>query len=287
MFQRSRLAFALSVFLSFYCEAEPYVFSRISPGQYPSWIQKLHAGDEIEFSNGKIFRLGSTLGEGGTTRIFAVEGASEALRIPLRLHHQDFISHFIQGSESLEHYHVPKVAIRDSLAKEYVLVSRIQPTRGQRVLTLDDFFKTRRLQGEEQLLMADKLLDFAETLAPFDSVGDFKSEQVAWDPIEKNWKLIDWTHSHHIYGSTEAHGLNNVFRHLIDPEKPPLQWAQDLIRQAETRLQKARAQHGSYVGEENLNKHIEDMNFEFDFKSSPRRSQCVRDRLNRLFRQPW
>lgn len=165
---------------------------------YNGIVWQLKRGDQIQFSNGKVFKIKKPLDKGTSTWVLETSKGT-ALRIPLRsgvhggplgagdIRYTDFIDEYIGGSRSLSQLGISVPRVYDSLQSEYVEVEKIT-----KKFSLEDFIHGGvQLSSAERELAERRLLDWAKQLWPLAELTDFNDSQVVYDG--KRWILLDMT----------------------------------------------------------------------------------------------
>lgn len=265
---------------------------------YNELVRNLATGDWIEFSDGKKFQIQEILGQGEMTQVWSLASdKTQAIRIPLHRDSFDpimgphaptrFMNKFIDGSTPLEQAKVSTVRILESKMGEYAVVERLAPV-GQQVLTLKKFLTQSALKTPEEKQMAAKVIDFARSVAPFESIGDFKAEQVGWDPRTQQWKLMDWSDSHVLYSPHSKHVFTSPFYSLrIENEEDLAYWALDTIYRSHQEIEKTQNILTLFPNDPALHqtRALADLggeNFGFSDSSSKQKS-CMSDFFRKLF----
>lgn len=168
---------------------------------YEEVLPLLRPGDEVVFSNGQRYQLGHFLGNGNTTMIFDI-GNQKAIRLPYSKKRiftlaqtRDFLKSYYDGYESLASrgLPIPKVFKNESLAREYLIVERIDDI----YFDLSDlsFLRPKFLAAlDESPHLLQKVLQdlrsFMKKAAQFSAIGDFGGNQLVY--TAKGWVLLDW-----------------------------------------------------------------------------------------------
>ncbi len=190
--------------------------------EYVATLKELQPGDVLIFSDDSRYKISNLLGCGGTTCVFGLaDRPGLALRIPSSDGYldgdgpliQEFIEQFIHGKNELRKNGVPSVEIHQFMSGEYVLVDRIEP-----VTRLDRFFANpfQFTETPRQRMVAD-LVDFATKTAPFESIGDFKADQLHYIN-GKGWMLVDWSNEH----SLRRYSAENAFDFMFTDKQSPV-----------------------------------------------------------------
>ncbi|MFL5813892.1 MAG: hypothetical protein ACJ763_09975 [Bdellovibrionia bacterium] len=189
---------------------------------YVSSLHGVDSGDVLIFSDGSRHKILKRLGCGGTTCVFGLsDHPGLALRIPSSDGYLDgdgpliqgFIDQFVDGKAELQRSGVPSVELHRFRSGEYAVVDRVES-----VTRLDQFFADpyRFSEASRKQLAAD-LINFAEKTAPFESIGDFKADQLHY-VNGKGWILIDWTDRHRLRGDS----IGNVFDLMFTDKQSPV-----------------------------------------------------------------
>ena len=235
---------------------------------YAEVLQKLKPGDTLVFPSQARFKVGRKLGEGGTTLILELPDLPGlALRIPKSWDPDDpgeplsatsFLNRTIDGASELRSHGVPMVEIDSYKRNEYVVVRKVGPH-----LTFEEFVEGKGEAGVRREALSLALEDFARRTARFERIGDFKSDQVVFEPETGRWVLLDWASSHMrtvISGHLDPLPAKTIFRsgmtpffsrHLLQGRRPggetvfaapdpELDWLADLANRIESTVHEER-----------------------------------------------
>lgn len=154
---------------------------------YLDILYNLKNGDEVQFSNGRTFKLGKFLGEGSNTRVFAIS-PSKAIRISSvnsKLTFNYSVMYF-DGYQLLKGSGIPIPYLYEdeSVREEYIIVERISVW-----FNLYDFYQNRGYEDIHRGLLTD-LLEFYTKTIFFEYIRDSKPSNIVYDG--EKWLLIDW-----------------------------------------------------------------------------------------------
>lgn len=124
------------------------------------------------------------------------KGKTVILRLPRDIPDRLYISQTIQGYGSLNEHSVPVPQLYHYRINHYAVQEKVNVA-----FTADQFFGEPSTIDKNTLKKAEKaLVKFGTTLAPFVRVGDFRSDQIAYDAENDRWVLLDWTGEHRMLG---------------------------------------------------------------------------------------
>lgn len=209
---------------------------------------ELGPGDVLIFSDGSKFKIGRRLGSGSATLVFELaDDPGKVIRIPMALrteHLEDvasYITSYISGYERLRAAGVPVVRIHQSRAGEYVVVDRLSSS----VRTLEDMVRDGGPEPAEREKITRAFVDFARKTAAFSRIGDFRDDQMAYDPERGEWILFDWTSSHRSLRKKMT-PFDNFFEYFRKDEyvpnfpRPGLRWISELDAKVKAAIQEQR-----------------------------------------------
>lgn len=174
----------------------------------------LKVGDEFIFADGSKFELVKTLGEGGTSKVFAVKpvlptpGGPAPYALRLRSSVKDiksrngslvsraeFLTETVQGYPLLKQEGVATPAVKYHYKQQYVLTEIVPHD-----FDGTEFFHHPENIAKETLRKAEASLErFAESVAKFEKIGDFKPGQLVYNESQDKWFLLDWTNNHDLF----------------------------------------------------------------------------------------
>jgi hypothetical protein len=161
---------------------------------------------DLQFANGKVFKVLRALGEGSVTTVFEAQemakgkphGPLVALRVP-RVYSDPlwdersvtFLDLFINGYQTLfaSGIRVPKIYSYEY--GQYAAVELIKSDLGGA-----DFF--RGINANEDVLARAEaaFYRFADSISGFQEIGDFRTDQIVYVEKTDEWVLIDWSDGH-------------------------------------------------------------------------------------------
>lgn len=189
---------------------------------YNDVIRKLKSGDTIEFSDHKIFEIGSRLDVlmskvemGFRTCIFEIKGMPDrVIRIPIdeQINYRFGITQTRLGFKELEYLGPNVVKYFGGVDNEYALVEKLPAKR----YTFLEFIRNESIAKPLQKKMLRSLLDFAKKTAIFTEIGDFNITQFTYDIENNRWVLFDWVNQHiKLYNENKTIQLGNIWEHSI------------------------------------------------------------------------
>lgn len=170
---------------------------------YEESLAGLVVGDELQFSDGSLYKLLSTCKSGGSTCVFEVmrlkpNTAKEPTVIRLEKHARGYTSgyaqtlkQYIAGYNSLAEEKTAPIPEMKASSVEYAEMEKVKYD-----FTFEEFFTNPDKVGADYELARRGLKDFASELAVFVQIGDFGHDQVVFDSENKKWKLLDWGMGH-------------------------------------------------------------------------------------------
>ncbi len=182
--------------------------------------QVVEIGQRVKFRDGKTYIIEKYLGKGSTTAVYratqlknGLPHKSGAIRIPLRngeykkgFPYVLYINEFIKGYKALEKANVTTPKLIDHSLNEYAFVEEVDfgPTKLDVQTFIINGYESE-IYNKEKI---EALKKFANQFKDFESVGDFKMDQIIWSPKKREWVLIDWTNEHL---------PKNIFEPLVNP----------------------------------------------------------------------
>jgi hypothetical protein len=186
-------------------------------------IQRGDKVNVVDFQTNEVkeIELAELLGHGTVTNIFAVKDHPEwAFRASLIkssdsdhdiIFIDNFRTKFLSGEAELRTAKVPIVKIYGN-CENGVLVERLP-----KGINLRDYLNSgHTISLAKRRKMNDDLIEFAKKTAGFESIGDFRPEQLMYVE-DRGWILFDWTRGHVIYnanGDPDA----NIFKYRFNPQ---------------------------------------------------------------------
>lgn len=139
------------------------------------------------------FNLGKLLGSGNTTLVFELaDDTGNVIRIPRARSDSAFIDATIRGSRLLFLEGVPHTEIRSFKEGRYAIVERHPEGAVSLPQAIADANENANLRAD----LERALIRFAKSTALFKKIGDFRLDQLTYDPRARLVILTDWTAWH-------------------------------------------------------------------------------------------
>lgn len=198
----------------------PYSESR-GYDYYEKVVEALRPGDELRFSNGKVYTIDSRLGNGHRTVVYSIkERPNYVLRLPRSNTVRHNAKDYLDGYKELQNSDLRIVEILPESNLEYILAEKLPSgykiilemvlglelkskkvldDNGQMItgnieykMIQEELSRASQMSREDITEMENALVRFVEGLAQWLYVGDLHEGQLAYDPNRKEWILIDW-----------------------------------------------------------------------------------------------
>lgn len=169
---------------------ESYKLTRlgIPTRNYDLDIEQLKEGDTV-FFGAKKFRLGKYLGQGTTAQIFSLAEQPDAvIRISKQANALRYIDSTISGEDFLNEMNIPHTKIISHSPGEFVVAQKLPSTAMQLNLAIVDAIKN----PDKRSRLEAAILKFARLTAAVSRLGDFRFDQIAYDPVQDALILFDW-----------------------------------------------------------------------------------------------
>jgi hypothetical protein len=210
----NRILFSLFIFIfaqpSWAATYTLFNAKSVAATNYDSIVQNLKPGDQITFGNGRTFIVQEFLGNGNTTRVFAVN-QTEAIRIPIhsgvhydKVYKQDFIDATLVGARQLDQSALPHVHVHEGLPQQYAVVDRVYPE-----FTLATYLETHHYDPSHPTKEFLDLLEFAKLSSRLRSIQDLNGTQISYVK-NSGWTLLDWGARIESAGKVSAKDVFNV-----------------------------------------------------------------------------
>lgn len=216
----SALLLALSSVKSLHAQEDPSPAGRRASVSIQQFLtpKSIPPGSLVRFPSGREVPIGEFLGEGNKTVVFEhATDPQRAVRLPKR-NNAHFLDWTASGEALLAQLDVPRAEVLAHSPGEFADVRRValDPTGRLSLANL----ASSRLTPDERVQMLNALREFARQLAPFERIGDFRAEQVAYDIERRRFVLLDWTHDHvlafHRKGPAITASSNHVLYKLFE-----------------------------------------------------------------------
>lgn len=188
--------------------------------------EEIMPGDTLVFSKNKKFKVDQLLGCGNTSCIYELANfPGQVLRIPKNsglyfftqrstYYYEDYIQEFANGKSLLNKYGIPSAQVYEDQKNEFVRVEKINSFTDLRQFLANPFLYSK----SDRFKMEEDLVEFAKTVSPLKTIGDFYSDQLHYIK-GRGWVLLDWTNGHKLYDL--KHGprhSKNPFDNLFEYE---------------------------------------------------------------------
>lgn len=160
--------------------------------EYQSIVSELASGDQVQFSDGRRFEVGSVLGSGDRSLVLLATSGS-AYRIPFAVYATpgEEVAGYVDANAFLVAMGVPTVEILSSRAAEYVEVRRedIQ-------FNFADFYGwihggvSPRASRASREQVENDLVEFAGKAAAVDHIRDLSDQNLVYTG-DRGWRVLD------------------------------------------------------------------------------------------------
>jgi hypothetical protein len=167
---------------------------------YSEKFNEAEPGDVLSFDDGKIkFKIIKYLDHGGTTNVLHVQQIKPfkkkhmALRMPLDdWKSAKYLTSYKKGQRELKNSGIRVPKIYNYLYEQFLAVELFEPA-----FDFEDFATMNKKVPKHMVKEAEQAYyRFMKSASGFEIIGDFKPEQLLYDPNIKEWVLLDFTNGH-------------------------------------------------------------------------------------------